>query len=522
MKKYKVLLIDDEPIIIEGLKIIIPWDNYNCQIIGTISKSLEALKLIETYKPDIVIADINMPNLSGIEMIRQSLNIHPCKFIVLSGYSDFSYAKQCISLGVQEYLLKPLDKDLLIKSLQKVQKQIDEEKSIKKTAVFLEEANKKLFYLSQDETLRDIMNSLYDSNTDFLNVLGDFSINLKSSLYYTVATVQFPTDFKNLDPRQALDEEISKQFKNYLLFYTGNNIYACLLSLETEKYFNEISQLHRNLRERLNSDICIGVGKDYNEIQKVTLSYKQANFSLSYKNIRGFHSINYFNNDLKQAHYILTIPNDLLNNFYASLKQDNFQVISSSIEKIYYYMKKICNMPILGIQINSLNLIMNSFQQYANEDNLLNIPSYENADYIQEISTINQVNELEKYVINKIYLLINSQSHINIGKSTNVIHQIEKYINTNYSEDLSLATVSKKFYISPIYLSQSFKKQTGQLYLNYVTQVKINAAKKMLESTDMMIYEIAEKLNYKDSKYFSRLFEKKTGKKPSDYRKDFQ
>jgi two-component system, response regulator YesN len=520
METYKVLLIDDEPIIIEGLKILIDWAEYRCEIVGSASDGLEGLHLIEKKKPDIVISDINMPNFSGIEMISQSLSIHPCKFIILSGYSDFSYAKQCISLGVQEYLLKPIEVEQLIQSLQKIQEQLKNEKETKQSLSFLKDAKQQLSFLAQDDTLRDIMNSYYESEYDFINMLKNFDIPLQPCDYYIAAAFQFPTEFTSLDLRSLLDRELKVITNNFLLFYNGNNTYLCILGTTHCLSLEEMQAMHKLLNQTLSFDVCIGIGKDYNEMHMLPLSCKQAVFALSYKTIRGFHSVNPFLNDLKQAHFILTIPNELWNNYYMSLQQPNFSNISASIQKIFYYMQKICNMPILGIQINSMNLIMNCLQHFTDEYDLFTSSSYNNVDFIQHISTITNAEELEKYVMNVVYSILNKRPELEIKKPNHIISQIENYINSHYLEDLSLITISQMFYISPIYLSQAFKKQTGQLYLDYVTQVKMNAAKKMLMSTDMMVYEIAEKLHYKDSKYFSRLFEKKIGKKPSEYRKN--
>lgn len=521
MKTYRVVLIDDEPIIIEGLKILIDWIEYHCEIVGTASDGYEGLNLIKELKPDIVISDINMPNSSGIEMIHQSLSIHPCKFIILSGYSDFSYAKQCISLGVQEYLLKPIEVEQLTQSLTKIQQLIQEEREAKRSISNLTKVKQQLSFLALDDTLKDIINSYYESEQDFVTTLKNFDLSFfHLSSYYTAVAFQYPPKVNAASIRETLNNRLNEIYTNYLLFYNGNNTYICMIGNDISFSLEQIHSFHKSLSETLGCDICIGTGKDYKEMHMLAISYKQAVFALSYKTIRGFHSVNPFHNDLKQAHFILTIPNELWTNYYMSLQQPNFANISTSIQKIFYYMEKICNMPILGIQINSMNLIMNCLQHVTDEYDLFTASTYDNVDFIQHISTTTNAQELEKYVMNVVYSILNKRPDLEITKPNHVISQIENYINSHYLEDLSLITISQMFYISPIYLSQAFKKQTGQLYLDYVTMVKINAAKKMLISTDMMVYEIAQKLHYKDTKYFSRLFEKKTGKKPSEYRKN--
>ena len=128
MNYYKIILIDDEPLIIEGLKIIIEWEKYNCKIIDTATDGLIGMKKITEQNPDIVISDIRMPNCSGIDMIKKVSQTINCEFIILSGYSDFCYAKECIALGVHQYILKPVDEEELKNAILSIIKKIEEEK----------------------------------------------------------------------------------------------------------------------------------------------------------------------------------------------------------------------------------------------------------------------------------------------------------------------------------------------------------------------------------------------------------
>jgi len=521
MANYKVILIDDEPLITQGLQILIDWEACGCEIAACASDGIEGLNLIKSLKPDIVISDIRMPNCSGIDMIRKVLSIRPCKFIILSGYSDFSYAKQCMSIGVQEYLLKPVVDTELIQALKKIQEQLSQQEKAQMTQSQLEGANLQLLTLALDDVLRDIMSSYFETDEDFRIALANYDIFFPTGHTYLAAAIQISTQENMMSARQAIWDGLNGLSEYSLLFCHENNtymgIFALPVSISLQIFYEKLSFLHQSLCRKLSSDICIGIGHSYTFAHQLPLSSKQAVYALSYKIIRGARSVNPFDTNLKNAHFIQTIPNELWSTYRHSLLQSNFASISNTIRNIYHYMEDVSDMPLLGIQINALNLIMTCILHLTESETA---PSYENVDFMQQISSIQTAKELELYTKNIVYSLINHSQGTEIVKPNELISQVENYINFNYLEDLSLMTLAQMFYISPIYLSRAFKKQTGQLYLDYVTQVKINAAKKMLITTDLMVYEIAERLHYKDNKYFSKLFEKKTGKKPSEFRRN--
>lgn len=522
MARYKVLLIDDEPIILQGLHILIDWDALNLEIVGSASDGIQGLELIRELKPDIVISDIRMPNCTGVDMIRQAHNLYPCQFIVLSGYSDFAYAKQCISFGVQEYLLKPVTDSELTQALEKVIKLLDNRKESDDALIRLDDMNQQLQLLARDDILRDIFNSYFETDEDFYLSLSDYELSFPKGACFLAVAFQFSAAQNTGNIRETLSGQLNFFSASFLLFYYGNNTYMGIFSFcnesEADAFNEQIHTLHSDLCSCLKADISIGIGNTYPFAYQAFLSCKQAIYALSYKIIRGSSSVNPFDSNLKSAHFIQNIPDELWNTYRKSLLQPNFASISNAIHKIFYYMMVSSDMPLLGIQINALNLIMTCIQ-YLSETPSSTSYSYENMNFMQQISSIQSAGELEKYSENIIYSLLNDSRENELTKPGELVSKVENYINSNYLEDLSLVTVAQIFYISPIYLSQTFKKQTGQLYLDYVTQVKINAAKKMLLTTDLMVYEIAERLHYKDSKYFSRLFEKKTGKKPSEFRK---
>lgn len=523
MELYKVIIIDDEPIIIEGLKIIINWEKYNCKIIGSASDGEEGLKLIQDLRPDIVITDICMPGSNGIEMIENVLSFCECRFIILSGYSDFNYAKQCITLGITEYLLKPVGEEDLIHAVLKVQEQLKEKYRSQQAYLQARQFQQQLTMLEQDEYLRDTLNSWFESPEEFIHTLNFYDIVLPQSNYYGCVAFQtceettIRQDFRNTFVR-ILKDFFSQPF---LIFYYGQNTFIVIVGFSHSYTTEELSEYILKLKKELelSSVYCtIGIGNLYAFPNKLYLSCRQSVCALSYQIIRQENSVNPFGKDLKQTYSSLSIPQRLWEEYEQSLEREHFADISLSIRKIFDFMRELSHLSLLNIQINSLHLIMLSIQ-YITERAAVFSQTERFSNCFQQISTFTEIEQLEKYVENTVYSFINT-IHTDIYKHpVELITKIENHINSHPYEDLTLTTVAQLFYISPIYLSQIFKKETGELYSDYVTNIKINAAKRLLHSTDLMVYEIADKLHYKDNRYFSKLFEKKTGMKPSEFRR---
>ena len=523
MNPYKVIIIDDESIIIEGLKIVIDWEKYHCEIIGSASDGIEGLKLIKELQPDIVISDISMPDFNGIEMITEALSFCRCRFIILSGYPDFNYAKQCISLGITEYLLKPVEENELISALLKVQKELEADQEVQKAFIEIDDYSHKLTTYEQDEYLRDIINSWFDSPEEFRHTLDFYDLKLPEATAYGCIAFQIhDSTLSHHDFRENFTNSLRNIFSGTpLLFYYGNHIFIAIIAafsvIKKEDFSAALSHMQL-MSEKENIHFAIGIGDFYQEIHKLYLSCKQAVYALSYQLIRGADSVNPFGNDLKNAHFILSVPKQLWDNYEQSLYEQSFSSISFAIRKIYDVIRDLPQMSVLGMQINSLNVIMICIQHINEQDEFFSLSDH-TPKCFQQISELTEIDQMEKYVENVVYGLVSSVQSDDYQKPTELITQIENYVNAHPYEDLTLSAVAQIFYVSPVYLSQVFKKQTGKLYIDYVTNIKINAAKKLLLSTNLMVYEIAEKLNYKDARYFSKLFEKKTGMKPSSFRK---
>lgn len=524
MDNYKVLLIDDEHLITEGLKVLIDWSLYNCEIIGTADNGIDGLDLIKKTKPDIVFTDIQMPNMTGLDMIKEAQSICNCFFIILSGYSDFNYAKQCLSLDVKDYLLKPIEETQLIKTLNEVINRINEVHAHSQHIKYLEENNQYLNNLSKDFILHDFLRMDFDNTEECIGFLNHYNIQFPKSTSFLCFIFQSLDDVKSFQlHRKHYHMLLNDYFKEFLLFSYDSSSFMCILGINAfltlQKISTNLLSFVKDIQNEFNITVTIGIGKPFTNLKKINISINQALFALSFQIITGLGSVNYFEHQLKNVHYISVIPDTMMEDYKSSFSTMDYNSISKNLDIIFDYITCSLNLPIVGVEINTFNFILICIQQLSNLDNNSTLLNYKDLNCFEKISKIKNIGLLKKYVKDVIYDLLDLVNKNSFKNNATIIDKIRLYVNEHIYEDTSLLTVANEFYLSPVYLSKFFKKETGVLYLDYIVQVKLDTAKTLLTTSDLMIYEISEKLGYKDSKYFSKLFEKKTGYKPSTYRK---
>lgn len=524
MKKYRVLIADDEYLILQGLKVLIDWSLYNCEIVAEADDGRKCLAMIEQYHPDIVITDIRMPNLSGIDLIRMTPPQCGCHFIILSGYSDFEYARQCMALGVREYLLKPVEEELLIGAILRIQQQIEDEAARNTEFQNLAEQKEKVEQLSRDYFLRDFVNSYFDEADDLQSLLKREKLSIPANAFYCCVLLDMPGQRDGIHAfRNQIKGVLDENFKNDpLVFHYEEESYMVILTFQEEPIHKELVKRMEGVRKKISGcakcRVTIGMGECFREMYKIPVSARQAQLAMAFRIVHGEDSVNSFSVGLENAHFIQAIPKTLISEFCSLITTLNHYEISKSLKKIFS-MEALKNMPLLGVQINAINLILICIKS-VEEMNARRPPiRYEMLDCFEQIARLESKKQIEAYVENVIYTLISGIQRAEAPKTSELMVHVQEYLRDHVFEDISLVTVAQVFFMSPIYLSRRFKKETGLLYVDYVTSLKMNVAKQLLLDSNLMIYEIANKLGYRDVKYFSQLFRGKWGASPTEYRK---
>ncbi len=521
---YKVLLIDDEKIIIKGLKSIINWEGLNCEVFGEACDGKEGIKKAKQLKPDIIIVDIKMPMIDGLQMIEQLMaEGFESKYIILSGYSEFEYAKKGIEMGVDAYLLKPVEELELEQKVQMLTGKIEEEKQSKAQSselLKLKQTNKNI---SKNYILRDIVDSGIDHEPDIDRQLKSIGIDI-----FNISLVGMIIESDELGLYlQKQRDNIYKQIESVLpvglkavLFRYRANQIGVILNSKT-KFSDDIirdagNKIFKTLTSNYDIKITIGVGSIVNNVMELSKTFWDARYVVGYKIIKGNTVI--LANDIKAySTSLIKVPKEILDGISMAVIESDMQTAVLQINNFYDHLLKCEGLSLFQLQIQSLHVIVHIIQKIDSIQIELNKYFGKDMITLESISRFDSMEELKNWMTNILKSIIEIRSK-RVVVSGSIIKQVIEYINDNYNKNITLALLSEIFYLSPQYISQLFKKKKGISYQGYVTQVRMEKAKELLLLTDSKIYEVSQKVGYHNIKHFRKTFERYAGVNPSEYK----
>ncbi|MGL1893460.1 MAG: response regulator [Spirochaetaceae bacterium] len=519
MDNLKVVIVDDEYLVRELIKRSISWDQLGLTVSGEASGAMEALDLINEKQPDIVITDICMPIIDGIKLSSLILEKYPqINIIVLTGHDEFYYAKESISLGIKEYLLKPINADELKQCLIKLTKDIREEKVNK------DRINTLLPYL-KDKTLNDLMFP-GGLGEDILENISRNNIEFKTSKFSVALVQAFSSKYDLHTNRLKVYNTIKDYFTDGLDLYCflGSRGYIVLLNHTDEVVLEDVCErILNNILNRLEISISIGVGNEVFNYIDICNSYDQASKALDYRVIEGKNSVITFNNiDLAQG-YDSNKHNKLIKELTFSIKTTLEARFRDNMDDLFRLQIKGSGGDLNSIRVmaaNIVSVILSLISELALEvDDIFTSGSqpYENVFKLTDLLDIKDyLFKLGVSVIAKIRLK-------NSNNTSKLIDGVKIYVENNLSDtDLQLSSVALKFNVNSSYLSRKFKQETDETFKEFLAFLRIEKAILLLKTTDKRSYEIAEDIGISDPHYFSIFFKKQMNMSISDYKKELK
>ena len=531
----QVLIIEDERKICELLVRLIEWETMGFHLLGYVCDGQEGYEKIIQEKPDIVITDIRMPTLSGLDIIRQVREEKiPCHFIVISGYQQFEYAKTALQYHVDDYLLKPINKEELTITLEKVAERIlKKEERILKQKNLQKDVHEKTVQLKRRFLMDFIKDPFHAANMSADEVRKkyycDFAgkslqlIIVKADCVHENIHQFFPLILgrsQKLFQRcisETREQEISWFEKDYLLILLmGQN------DMSNEEIVRDYArQLDRIIASYEGLEICVCPGSVVSGLGELPLSLQEARRSVRYRVLRKSHNfckapIETGKSEERQKKLIADeeiyeLKNDLEKRDLDQIK-DRLRILFSQTEHHCKYMdpQLIYEMlyEIVDITENSL--------KFSEDESKRSICFAESRLYIRHSVSVPSL----LYAFRKAYIKELKKYFLQSEQQGNrPIRAAIQYITAHYGEALTLEAVSEAVHLSPNYFSTMFKKEMDISFIDYLTNYRLGRAKKLLRETDESIAVIAEKVGYSDARYFSRLFSKTFGITPNKYRK---
>ena len=527
MNKYKVLLCDDEPEVIEAIIERLDWDGMGYEIPVHAKNGVEALEKCEELKPDVIMTDINMPYKNGLELAKEVKRSYPnTKIIIFSGYDDFEYAKEAIHLSCEEYILKPIDREELKKVFERIHGILDQEKDERTNVLKLEAYYKASLPALQESFLSTLMEGNVPED-DFEDCLVNYDLHFKGPQYVVcvihTSTRKIPEDMTPmlcaLSVRKLAEEQCRKNSEVFFT-YLGNT--CAIASVENEKQVRQLTddmdRFARLVYTSMKIVVTVGVGQVVDSVAQLPVSYAGARKAVSYRVLYGtIKAINIEEVSPLEKEEAKDIEDiDLLDVFKKIRLNDSDELkeaVHTFIETSHSHMETMQDYRFFVMDI------MTALYRFAKNNHLSTSELFTGSEDIYQYASRIEKRDLEDSLLNQCKIL---QTLLNESRNTTTrsfVTKAKEYANDNYSDEtLSVETICRELGVSAAYFSTVFKKETGQAFIQYLTDIRMQKAAELLCEKDMKTYLIAKKVGYSDPNYFSYVFKKKFGVSPSKYK----
>lgn len=528
---YRILIVDDEYIERQGLKKIL--SNYfdgNLEI-SEAETGKEAIEVAYLKKPDIVFMDMKMPGMDGIEAIEEIQKVSPSsKFAIVSAYDSFYYAQKAINVDVFEYLLKPVKRKSIISTVEKLIEIKSNEINKMKEELELKSKLSEILPFIENELVQSIANNdLHKKNLiNNLDLLKFSGVNC-----FAIIMEFFEEDFNRFEnpiEKNILKQEIEnyvhqnlkEEFNCIIGNLMSNKILAVIEFEDDAEIFNvrnysveSLRRLRENIKIRFNIRAKIGIGGTYPLAERLYQSFKEANVAVLYNSVEAkvihFEDIN-IDNTYRNT-YPIDIERELIEKLQLGLIDETKKTYDELMDWIFLdsienSLKKLYLLELRAVLNRTLGEKLG--QQYE--------PISLEVSLISNVDT-DTLLKLRRNMYSHIEM---SLEKLNIKREEQfdyIINDAKKFIEENYVMEITLEEVAQYMNFSPYYFSKLFKKQTGINFIDFLTNIRMEKAKALIDAGELSMKEIANKVGYKDPNYFSRVFKKNVGINPREYKK---
>lgn len=479
----KVLLVDDEFLVRLAFSNTIPWAEHDLELIGTASDGEQAYEMILEEKPDIVITDLTMPQMGGLELIKKVQNAYiPCEFVVLSCHNEFEYTKEAIKLGVFDYILKlSMNMEELLDILDRLR-------------------NKILLERSKEYPIPEVLVQQEMDRVWFRAVIIDCGDSAEESEKIHNQILSFI-------------EQMTMQIKNKSFFLYRQ---IPVLLLWDEKV--DIKQLTKNIQEEIRKYlgiwVQIGIGKVVQGNHEIKKSFDDARKAYDFRFYQGETSIC----DSADVHYLESGVN--FNYAFPEIADVIRLGIRGELKTALAHAMEDCQSR-ADIEPEQLRMylqeLLTRIKLKVNEENMEIIQSKGYAELYQKV---NRLEYLEDILSDLMYFIESILEQLNMSQEHEIVRKTKQYVHAHLSSDLKVLEVSRQLGVNPDYLSHLFRIETGIRYIDYVNHARIEKACERIRVSNDKVYEIAEQTGFENTNYFIRVFKKHTGYTPLDYRKN--
>lgn len=516
---YKVLIVDDEKMIRMGMKHAIDWDGLGVEEVFTAESASQALEILKEEAPQIMVTDIQMTGMTGLELIRVAREIVPeLKVIVLTGFDNFEYARQSLRLQVQDFFLKPIDEQDLTNAIKKQMKELKDQEKKEEDQARLWRSQGSVMQTRLEQCMRNLVHAKTEKEMQLYILEKEFQFDMKQKMSLLLLSQALYADgkedakFRTMSVKNICMSMLDS--RNMGITFTdedGTIAMACFQKGEEDSILEKIEELADILKDEFDCKPKIAVGSTVQGFENLVISYNDARYLMEHEkeNIQ-----------------------DIIQTMGAQNKQKIFWDIYNELRNI------------MNSNIGNSAYVIKAFRTFVKATESYNLsPAVVRRCCFEIASSISfsYMEDSGDMALGKLDALSRSLSSANrkeaceitrmfidqlLGNEEENVHDIisnaKRYIDEHLAEDISVSSIAASLYITPNYFSRLFKRITGEGCNEYIVGKRIEKARSLLETTSIKTGKIAMMVGYKDTNYFSLAFKKHTGKSPTKYREEMQ
>lgn len=530
---YKIMIGDDEGIVIEALTFIINRHFGDSCIIESAKTGRSIIELAESFRPDIAFMDIQMPGINGIEAMREIKKNNPnIIFIIVSAYDKFDYVKEALNIGALDYLNKPIEQKVIVEILQKAMEKVDTERNKRSRDLQIREKLEIVVPIIESSLIYSMLfqENYAEDTENFKRLLGIVEENgyimviecgdaleggrLTNGLGVSVRVGSYYKELRDI---------VKEHFYCVVGSMMANKIIVMVpcsgASTNAEEEYQErivviesARKMVRKLRSRLDAQFKVGIGS-VQKLDEMEKSYIEAMNSIRLS----AGSVAHVKDLPIGCDYEEDYPIETEKALFEKTEKGDINGALAEANRFFEWMTESYPDSIMDIKMKVLEFALWA-EHISYESGGRTYYFKSRHDYLQTITDMNSFDELKVWFLNKIQEACRSVATKKKDSSSGIVFRAKEYIRTHYRKDISLDDVGREVNISPYYLSKLFKEETGKNFIEYVTGIRMERAKELLERTEKSMKEICLEVGYTDPNYFSRTFKKNVGVTPTEYK----
>lgn len=527
MDLYKVMLVDDEEEVREAMKRRINWEEIGFTVVASAENGEDALEKAEKYEPDVVMTDIQMPFMDGLTMLKHIKDQIPdIRSVIFSGFDEFEYAKEAIRLEAEEYILKPIDADELKEVFERIKIRLDEQVSNKKDYEKLKAHYEQSLPILQEQLLIGLLEGR-QSEMDMKEYQEEYGLSLESAFYCVgVFAVDGIKDgmLNRTMTAISLKQIVEERFQDKLQILTTNYLDTVVViarlksTAEGVEYEKEMDRICKIAGRIFDAEVVAGLGRIYGNAEGIHSSYLEAKDATHYRmfidnnqalcitDVEPIVNIDDYVDEGQLRHMIREIKVGSKESIENETKEfiNKLKKKSTSLGQLYFFYTEF---------LVELARLVRGHSLAEASINIVNINAKE------ELASFSSLEAFGERLLELCLLVHGKISVERMDNTKKLAEEAKQYIADHYSESgLSVDDICKHLGVGTSYFSSVFKKDTGVSFVTYLTNVRMDEAKRLLDTTDEKSYVIAGLVGYDEPNYFSYVFKKHFSVSPSKYR----